>query len=247
MHFKKPYFILIILLLSGCSSMHKKSEPTYDEQSLYRMAQKAEQSGFKDTARTLYEKNLTQYNHQDSRFALFWLYRDLGKKEQLYTVLETQKWQNKVQKQCATAILAMDKKQWQKAYQQLNTLNLDKPNMLPCLQAKAVLLDKMHKPQQAQKLYLRLLQQDPKNFSLRYNLALSLISSKQAYKVPELFANECPNPTQKSCTKNMRQIIALAYGLDNQPEMARRYLKTGLNEKQIKGQLELYQKLRQVP
>lgn len=241
------YLILILSLLVSCSHSPTKPQVAHDGQSLYRMAEQAEQSGFIDTARKLHEKNLHDNQHQDSLFALFWLYRDMSKKAQAQDLLNTHKWQNVVHKQCAQAVQAMDNQQWQQAYKTLKQLDLTKLKLKRCRQAKAVLLDKMHQPKQAQAIYLSLLQQEPKRFSLRYNLALSFIASKQADKVPELFAQECSNPSHSRCSQSMRQIMALSYGLQNQPDMARRYLKTHLNEAQIQAQLALYQKLRQIP
>lgn len=238
------FVLSAIFLLAGCASSNKKPLDEMDNESLYRMAKQAQQSGFSETARQLYEKNLKQYNHQNSRFALFWLYRDMGKKQQASKLLHTDKWKDKTQKNCALAIEEMDKQHWENAYSQLNQLNLDAPELRRCELAKAVLLDKMHAHSQAQAIYLKLLQEKPDQFSARYNLALSFLADKQADKVPELFKQQCASPSQAGCTSSIKQLMALSYGLQNKPKLARRWLSSNLNEEQIQQQLALYKSLR---
>jgi Flp pilus assembly protein TadD len=118
------------------------------------------------------------------------------------------------------------------------------PRDARALVGRGVAYDRSGLHEQAQASYAEALAIEPENVSAQNNLALSYAFAGQFAKAVEILH---PMATAPGATPQVRQNLALVYGLMGNSELAASISRRDLDEATVRANLRLYEILRRMP
>lgn len=234
------------LLLAGCGEeeadqLHRSAVNDSQTEINLKLAAAAEDAGDLPSAEKLFTQASLNNNTSVTKIALANFYRRHNAADRAITILQDV---NKAEPKNTTVTRALanayvDAHNFDAALELLNKAIATSPNDAMLYNTKAVTLDMQGKHTEARTLYAKSLVMDPSNaMTYNANLGMSYILTEFYSKAIALLE---PLAQQKNSTPEIRQNLAMAYGLKGDKENALKYAKMDVSDQKALENIKFYE------
>lgn len=241
---KTGKYILMGILLSGCSAQQKHRE-TKSPETLIHMAESLKKSGQITSALHMYEQALVSNpNHVGAKLGMVATLREMKRHDQAITLLqnhlvkntqlEEPKSEEIMRELGKTYIVAHMPAEGIKHYQEMLKLY---PNDVWAMTGMGICLDLDAQYGLAQTWYKKALEKSPDNMKILSNYGLSLALSGNYQESLDILIPLSQSP---EATANVRHNLATAYALSGKPELARKIYNEDLKPEEAERNLSRF-------